>query len=157
MTEITIIEPDVTPEVPAFKDEEIDEATAVLGMRVMRASQIRQLRTLGQSVRTSGVLSIGRGMIMFTTGHLMDLMDTVKQEADQCVEEEVKVKHRALQATIAKELNNSAKILLESEPAPTPPPLPPPVGSRLPGYGEQVGPANLTQINTDNVHIHSNG
>jgi hypothetical protein len=144
--------PDIKPKLPAISDEEANEAMAHLGLAKLNASTVKALRSAGQTIESSGVVSIGRGIILVTTGHMMNLLEETKDFVGQCMEDEIKVKAITARTAVVHELNNAAKVLLESEEEAGKRP-PAPTGVRLPRPGEQIQPHQILAVN-GNVHVH---
>lgn len=146
--------PAVNPELPAISDEELQEALSDLSLVHLNVPQVKSLRQLGQGIRSSGVVSIGRGILLFTVGQLMDLAQEAGKIQD--ASEDIDQKHRIMKVRkdAAHELTVAATALLASDE--TKSGNPPPPAALLPAFGEEVKPSNFmpTQINTKEVHIH---
>lgn len=146
---------DVEPDLPPLTDEEVDQAISDLGVSGLKLRQIHSMRKLGQVARESGVLSVGRGIVLCGIGQLLDIADRAKQLEKECPEYELKDKFMRVRRDAALGLANAGKVILDSEPKkaaalPQMPEMP-----RLPEFGEAITNP-LTQINGD-IHIHKHG
>jgi hypothetical protein len=150
--------PNVQLPAPILNDEEVDEAAKQLGMHGLKLGQLRNLRTLGQFTRDNGVVSTGRGMMLFSTSKLMSLGERVEAELDDD-ERDADPPTRARMMSVAKEcwseILNAGKILTESDESRQGAPMP---FNRLPPPGGFVQAYNQTIKNTQiNNTVHTNG
>lgn len=142
--------PAVRPDLPVITDSEVNAALDELGLTGLRASQIKAFRELGQSMRATGVVSVGRGILVLTTGQLIKLATEINEDQED-VEPELKHKQRILRKDVADSLTGIAKTILESED--TDHKELPTKTTRLPLAREQLIHPSLTQ---QNVHVHLN-
>ncbi len=143
--------PNVNPPLPPITDEEVDDAAKELGLTKIKSKDVKCLRTLGQSVKSTGAISVARGMILFTTSHMMALAEASKDAYESTTDCEMQEKLMNVSQRAAHEINVAAKILFDSESAKQSAPQTP--FSDLEEPGQQIS-HNLTQVNGD-VHVHN--
>lgn len=146
--------PVILPRQPKISEQEVDEAAEDLGLVKFRSSQIKSLRALGQSPKSFGAVSVARGMLMFSTGHMMELADEAKAAAEDTDDAEIKTKLMNIRRDAAHEIVVAAKIILDSEAAkPVAAPL---KDEDLEEPGQYIANSRaLTQVAVaGDVHIH---
>lgn len=141
------------PRLPKISDEEMDEAADELGLVRMRSGQIKCLRSLGQSAKSIGPVSVARGMLMFSAGHMMELAEEAKT-ASVGADPELKAKLMSIRRDAAHEITVAAKIIFDSESAK--PALPQLKDEDLEECGTYVrNSQGITQVAAaGDVHIH---
>jgi hypothetical protein len=145
---------------PELSDVEVDQAMIDLGLSKLRVGQMRSLRTLGQFVRDSGVVSTGRGMMLLGAGKLQQLGEKIDQELDENpVEQDLRVRMMNLSRECWSEVIEAGKVLHDSDESRQPSAVP---TIRLPAPGQFVHASQNIQnavIKNTTVHntVHTNG
>lgn len=105
--------PTVSPE--SLTEDELEEASEELGMRCISLKKIRAHKVLGAHLQAIGVTNVARGMYMFNLETIQSTMQVIAQLVDDNSHEAaVQAKFLAVQAQLARAVNEAAKGLIES-------------------------------------------